>query len=322
MAASTPLIGLALGSGAARGWAHIGVLRELERAGVSAQIVCGTSIGALVGAAYSAGQLERMHRWVNSLDWQAVIGLIDLRMGGGLIEGSKLIDFFNKQFDDQGIEHLAKKFACVATDLGNGNEVWLKDGKVIEAVRASIALPGLFTPQMKDGRLLVDGGLVNPIPVSLCRSMGAQVVIAVDLNWNLVGRRSRISGDGLSTDSNAEHPPASPEATTNSSTLTASVVEAILGRFRPSSWNPLSAGNGSDLPSMLDVLTTSLNIMQLQISEGRLAHEPADLMIRPDLADIAAMDFHRGAHAIEAGAQAARDMMPALKKLLGEFDEL
>lgn len=318
MAASTPLIGLALGSGAARGWAHIGVLRELERAGVSAQIVCGTSIGALVGAAYSAGQLERMHRWVNSLDWQAVIGLIDLRMGGGLIEGSKLIDFFNKQFDDQGIEHLAKKFACVATDLGNGNEVWLKEGKVIEAVRASIALPGLFTPQMKDGRLLVDGGLVNPIPVSLCRSMGAQVVIAVDLNWNLVGRRSRISGDGLSTDSNAEHPPASPEATTNSTTLASSVVEAILSKFRPSSWNPLGAGNGSDMPSMLDVLATSLNIMQLQISEGRLAHEPADLIIRPDLADIAAMDFHRGPHAIEAGAQAARNMMPLLKKILGK----
>ncbi len=303
---SMPSIGLALGSGAARGWAHIGVLRELERAGISAQIVCGTSIGALVGAAYAAGQLERMHNWVNTLDWQAVINLIDLRMGGGLIEGSKLVDFFNKQFNDQGIEHLAKKFACVATDLANGNEVWLKEGKVIEAVRASIALPGLFTPQMKDGRLLVDGGLVNPIPVSLCRAMGAQIVIAVDLNWNLVGRRSRISGDGN------EHPAQSVSA----SSLTSNVVEAILGRFRPTSRNPQSAGNGSDLPSMLDVLTTSLNIMQLQISEGRLAHEPADLMIRPDLADIAAMDFHRGGHAIEAGEKAARGMLPALRKLL------
>lgn len=309
---------MALGSGAARGWAHIGVLRELEREGVSAQIVCGTSIGALVGAAYSAGQLERMHRWVKSLDWQAVINLIDLRMGGGLIEGSKLIDFFNKQFDDQGIEHLAKKFACVATDLGDGSEVWLKEGKVIDAVRASIALPGLFTPQLKDGRLLVDGGLVNPIPVSLCREMGAQFVIAVDLNWNLVGRRSRISGDGQSNGSSTGVLTRAPETAANSSTLTASVVEAILSKFRPSSWNPLGAGNGSDMPSMLDVLATSLNIMQLQISEGRLAHEPADLIIRPDLADIAAMDFHRGPHAIEAGAQAARDMMPLLKKLLGK----
>lgn len=317
----TPVVGLALGSGAARGWAHIGVLRALERAGFSAQIVCGTSIGALVGAAYASGQLERMHTWVNTLDWQTVISLIDLRMGGGLIEGSKLIEFFNKQFNDQGIEHLAKKFACVATDLANGNEVWLKEGKVVEAVRASIALPGLFTPQLKDGRLLVDGGLVNPIPVSLCRAMGADVVIAVDLNWNLVGRRNRISGDGSDTHSKSKSLPVAPEAPMSSPTLTGSVVEAILSRFRPASRSALSAGNGADLPSMLDVLTTSLNIMQLQISEGRLAHEPADLMIRPDLTDIAAMDFHRGSHAIEVGEQAVRDMLPALGKLLNKDEK-
>lgn len=274
MTTHPPLIGLALGSGAARGWAHIGVLRVLEREGISAPIVCGTSIGALVGAAYAAGQLERMHNWVNTLNWQAVISLIDLRLGGGLIEGSKLIDFFSKQFKDEGIEQLSKKFGCVATDLGNGNEVWLKEGKVIEAVRASIALPGLFTPQIKEGRLLVDGGLVNPIPVSLCRAMGAQIVIAVDLNWSLVGRHSRISGD--------------------------------------------SVGNGSDLPSMLDVLTTSLNIMQVKISESRLLYEPADLMIRPDLANTAAMDFHRGGQAIAAGEQAAMDMLPAIRKLLSQ----
>lgn len=313
MTTSTPLIGLALGSGAARGWAHIGVLRVLEREGISAPIVCGTSIGALVGAAYAAGQLEGMHDWVKTLDWQAVISLIDLRMGGGLIEGGKLIDFFSKQFKDEGIEHLPKKFGCVATDLGNGNEVWLKEGKVIEAVRASIALPGLFTPQMKEGRLLVDGGLVNPIPVSLCRAMGAQIVIAIDLNWNLVGRRNRISGDEITEASGlggSDIPPS----------LSSSVIEAILSRFRPSSRGPLSASNGSDLPSMLDVLTTSLNIMQVQISETRLLHEPADLMIRPDLADTAAMDFHRGAHAIKAGEQAALEMLPAIRLLMKKYE--
>ena len=313
MTTSTPLIGLALGSGAARGWAHIGVLRVLEREGISAPIVCGTSIGALVGAAYAAGQLEGMHDWVKTLNWQAVINLIDLRMGGGLIEGGKLIDFFSKQFKDEGIEHLPKKFGCVATDLGNGNEVWLKEGKVIEAVRASIALPGLFTPQMKEGRLLVDGGLVNPIPVSLCRAMGAQIVIAVDLNWNLVGRRNGISGDEITEASGlggSDIPPS----------LSSSVIEAILSRFRPSSRGPLSASNGSDLPSMLDVLTTSLNIMQVQISETRLLHEPADLMIRPDLADTAAMDFHRGAHAIKAGEQAALEMLPAIRLLMKNYE--
>ena len=308
MKASTPLVGVALGSGAARGWAHIGVLRVLERESITTHIVCGTSIGALVGAAYAAEDLERLHQWVNTLDWQAVISLIDLKMGGGLIEGSKLIDFFSKQFSDQGIEHLRKKFGCVATDLSNGNEVWIQEGKVIDAVRASIALPGLFTPFIKDGRLLVDGGLVNPVPVSLCRAMGAKVVIAVDLNWNLVGRRSRISGDDSTP----------PTTLTRSvpNTLTTHIVDAILAKFRPSAWHAATAGNGSDMPSMLDVLTTSLNIMQLQISEGRLINEPADVMIRPDLADIAAMDYHHGARAIAAGERAASDMLPAIRKLL------
>ncbi len=311
-----PIIGLALGSGAARGWAHIGVLRMLEREGISPPIVCGTSVGAFVGAAYAAGQLERLHNWVNTLDWQAVMSLIDLKMGGGLIEGSKLVDFFARQFDDQGIEHLVKKFACVATDLGDGNEVWLQEGKVIDAVRASIALPGLFTPVLKEGRLLVDGGLVNPIPISLCRAMGAEIVIGVDLNWNLVGRRSRISGDVATMESTSIHP-STPETQAQSTTsLTNILVEAIVSKFRPSNRNAQSATNGADLPSMLDVLTTSLNIMQLQISESRLKNEPADLMIRPDLSNTAAMDFHRGMHAIQAGEQATCEMIPAIKKLL------
>lgn len=316
MTQATPVIGLALGSGAARGWAHIGVLRILEREGISPSIVCGTSIGALVGAAYAAGQVERMHDWVKTLDWQAVMSLIDLKMGGGLIEGSKLVDFFSQQFKDEGIERLEKKFACVATDLSDGNEVWLREGKVIDAVRASIALPGLFTPIFKEGRLLVDGGLVNPIPVSLCRAMGAEIVIAVDLNWNLVGRRSRISGDEATAVTQTTPPAHRATRGQSSTSLTNSIVEAIMSKFRPSSWSHLSTANSSDLPSMLDVLATSLNIMQLQISENRLNNEPADLIIRPDLSGTAAMDFHRGAQAIEAGEQAARNMLPAIKKLL------
>jgi NTE family protein len=312
-----PVIGLALGSGAARGWAHIGVLRILEREGISPSIVCGTSIGALVGAAYAAGQVERMHDWVKTLDWQAVMSLMDLKMGGGLIEGSKLVDFFSQHFKDEGIERLEKKFACVATDLSDGNEIWLREGKVIDAVRASIALPGLFTPIFREGRLLVDGGLVNPIPVSLCRAMGAEIVIAVDLNWNLVGRRSRISGDEATKVTQTAQPSHQQNTQEQSSTsLTNSIVEAIMSKFRPSSWSPPSMANSSDLPSMLDVLATSLNIMQLQISENRLNNEPADLIIRPDLSGTAAMDFHRGTEAIKAGEQAARNMLPAIKKLL------
>ncbi|WP_225782245.1 patatin-like phospholipase family protein [Xenophilus sp. Marseille-Q4582] len=171
-----PRIGLALGSGSARGWSHIGVIRALEQAGYAPDVVCGTSIGALVGAVHAAGRLDWLDGWVRQLSWQGVVSLMDFRMGGGLIEGAKLTGFFRRHFEDRGIEGLARPFACVATELGTGREVWLREGPVIEAVRASIALPGLFTPAQLHDRLLVDGGLVNPVPVSLCRAMGAEVV--------------------------------------------------------------------------------------------------------------------------------------------------
>lgn len=296
---SGPRIGLALGSGSARGWSHIGVIRALEAAGIRPQIVCGTSIGSLVGAAYAAGELERFEHWARGLSWQAVAGLLDLKMGGGLIEGGKLVDFFREQFQDRGVDELGKTFACVATDLVTGREVWLREGSVVDAVRASIALPGVFTPALQAGRLLVDGGLVNPVPVSLCRAMGADFVIAVDLNWNLVGRRNRVSGEG-------EGAAAEPGG----------LVEAILARFRPGA-RPIGPGLEGRMPSMLDVLTTSLNIMQVRITQSRLAGEPADMVIRPRLADFAAMDFHRAERAIEEGERAAAYALPMIEELLG-----
>jgi NTE family protein len=298
----SPRIGLALGSGSARGWSHIGVIRVLERAGISPGIVCGTSIGALVGAAYAAGELERLHDWTTKLNWQAVIGLLDLKMGGGLVEGGKLVEFFRRQFNDEGIERLPKAFACVATDLASGREIWLREGSVVDAVRASIALPGLFTPAMQEGRLLVDGGLVNPVPVSLCRALGADIVIAVDLNWDLVGRRNRISGEATRT-------VADPGMN--------GLVDAILARFRPTALIANGTPGATDMPSMLDVLATSLNIMQVRITQSRLAGEPAEAMIRPRLSNIAAMDFHRAALAIAEGERAAESALPMIRELIG-----
>ena len=169
-------VGLALGSGAARGWAHIGVIRALEEAGYKPDIIAGCSIGAFVGAACASGDLDMLEAWVGKLTWQDVLKLLDPSWAGGLIKGEKLIDFFRQHFLDHDFSALAIPFACVATDLANGREVWLKEGSVAEAVRASIAMPGLFTPVERGDRLLVDGALVNPVPVSLCRSMGADVV--------------------------------------------------------------------------------------------------------------------------------------------------
>ncbi|PAS93047.1 MAG: patatin [Candidatus Dactylopiibacterium carminicum] len=300
-----PRIGLALGSGSARGWSHVGVIRALAEAGIQPDIVCGTSIGALVGAACAAGEMARFEQWVRGLTWQSVVGLMDLKMGGGLIEGGKLVDFFRKTFHDQGIETLSKPFACVATDLVSGRELWLREGSVIDAVRASIALPGLFTPAVREGRRLVDGGLVNPVPVSLCRAMGADFVIAVDLNWDLVGRRNRISGDGALAPETAGG-----KAKTTSNRL----VEAIMTRFRPAGRVVLADEKG--MPSMLDVLTTSLNIMQVRITQSRLAGEPAEIVIRPRLSDVAAIDFHRGDTSIAEGVRATEYALPMIHELL------
>ena len=187
-----PRIGLVLGSGSARGWAHIGAIRALEDAGIRPDIVCGASIGALVGAAYVAGELDRLETWVRSLKMQTVVSFLDFSLGGGLIKGEKLIDFFRAHFVDRDIRELERPYGAVATDLARGREIWLREGGVSDAVRASIALPGLFTPVAQNGAWLVDGGLVNPVPVSLARAMGADFIIAVDLNADLLGRRPDV----------------------------------------------------------------------------------------------------------------------------------
>ena len=294
-----PRVGLALGSGAARGWSHIGVLRVLEGAGVSPDIVCGTSIGALVGAAYAAGELERLEPWVRSLTRQAVVRMLDLRLGAGLIQGAKLLSFFRSHFDDQGIARLRKTYAAVATELATGREIWLREGSVIDAVRASIAVPGLFTPAERDGCWLVDGGLVNPVPVSLCRALGADIVIAVDLNWDLVGRQRGATVQA--------------EAAPGTSAAVAAIRATLpLGRRQRAQKTKLEA------PSMLDVLNTSLNIMQVRITSSRLAGEPADVLIRPRLSHVALMDFHRAAESIAEGQRVAEQALPEIAELLAQ----
>ncbi|MDO9516341.1 MAG: patatin family protein [Syntrophales bacterium] len=183
-------IGLALGSGSARGWSHIGVIQGLREEGIPIDMVCGTSIGAIVGGALAAGALEQLDEWVRELSWTDIIGFMDVMFPrSGLIEGEKIIKFFRKNFKDPNIEDLPMLFAAVATDLMSGREIWLREGSLMDAVRASISMPGIFVPFKQNAQWLVDGGLVNPVPVSLCRAMGADIVIAVNLNSNLVGKR-------------------------------------------------------------------------------------------------------------------------------------
>lgn len=188
MARRQTRIGIALGAGSARGWAHIGVLNALVAAGIQPEFVCGTSIGSLVGAVYAGGRLAELEEWVTALTWRKVVGYFDLSFSGGLLKGEKLFDHLRGGLLENRIEDLNRPFAAVATDLSTGREIWLRDGPVAEAVHASLAMPGLFTPQVRDERLLVDGALVNPVPVSLARAMGADFVIAVDLSSGTIGR--------------------------------------------------------------------------------------------------------------------------------------
>ncbi len=282
-----PIVGLALGGGAARGWAHIGVIRALEEAGIRPDVVCGTSMGALVGAAYAAGELDAFEEWALSLGLRDVLSHMDVSLSGGFFKGEKLMDFFRSKFVDRNIEDLAMPFGAVATSLDTGAEIWLRNGSTLDAVRASIAVPGLFTPVILDGAVLVDGGLVNPIPVSLARAMGADVLIAVDLCSDLVGR----------------HPPETaepaPEPETGEIREWISKLHDYLGDLIPA-----LSPDEPRLPSILDVLTSSVYIMQVRIARSRLAGEPPDLVVTPRLGDLGLLDFQSAAEAIEEGRRA------------------
>lgn len=296
-----PILGLALGSGSARGWAHIGAIRALEEAGLRFAVVCGTSIGALIGAAYASENLERLEGWVSGLKIKEVVGFFDLTLNGGMIRGDRLMDFFRAHFRDRAIGELGQTYAAVATDLATGREVWLREGGLLEAVRASIALPGLFTPALHNGRWLVDGGLVNPVPVSLARALGAEIVIAIDLNTNLVGRHLRPR----------TRAPASNRPTEDS--LAAALMQRLQTGIQalPLPWRD----KDEEPPSLFDTLATSINIMQVQISRSRLAGEPPDVLITPRLAHLGLLEFHRGREAIAEGRRAVQSVLPQLREL-------
>ena len=280
-----PRIGLALGSGSARGWAHIGVIRALEQAGVRPDIVCGTSIGALVGAAYAMDELDSLERFVLGLRIPDVVGFMDVSLSGGVLKGDRLMEHFRRGVADRPIETLGTPFAAVATSLRTGAEVWLRRGSTLDAVRASIALPGVFAPVRWEGSWLVDGGLVNPVPVSLARAMGADLVIAVDLGSDVLGRRFR-----------APQPAEAPEhAVQKWMRQLQENLSAIADEKSPAELA---------MPSIADVLATCMDIVQVRIARSRMAGEPPEVVVAPRLARLRLLDFHRAREAIEEGHRA------------------
>lgn len=273
-------VGVALGSGGARGWCHVGVLRALEEIGVRPAVVAGCSMGALVGAAYAAGKLAELEAWARKLTRTGLLSLVDLRLtGGGVMEGGGILRLLGELDIPERIEDLALPFVAIATDIGSGREEWLREGPVVPAVRASAALPGVFTPVRIDGRWLLDGGLVNPVPVSACRALGAEVVIAVNPNARLTGgfRQAEVPAPGRLPD----------------------FLSALPGPLRALWPEPGEAGPVA--PPYLEVMSCAISIMTEQIRRSRLAGEPPHVLLNAALADLSVLEFHRAAEAIEEG---------------------
>lgn len=286
-------IGLALGGGAARGWAHIGVLKALAKAGIKPDIIAGTSIGAVVGGCFAADHMDTLECWARELTPKRIFGYLDFNLAGnGLISGQRLCDRLEQHLGDCNIEDLGTRFTAVATEIGTGHEHWLSRGRLVDAVRASYALPGVFKPVKVNGRWLFDGALVNPIPVSVCRALGARYVIAVNLNFDVLGRGSVIlAPEAAYADDDGEPHPAVEAEKQEKKGVRALLHRQIFGR-------------GDGAPGISTVMVDAFNIVQDRIARSRLAGDPPDAMISPRLQDVGLFDFHRADEAIERGAYA------------------
>lgn len=306
-----PLIGLVLGSGAARGFAHIGVLQVLIAEGITPDIVIGTSMGALVGGCYATNQLDALESWARSLTIRRIIGYLDVRFGGaGLIGGGRLARQLHESMGATLIEDLPMRFAAIATEVGTGHEVWLTRGSLSLALRASYALPGVFPPVHVGRRWLVDGALVNPVPVSVARAFGARVVIAVNLDADRFGRGATIAGHGADPDDG--HPVEPPGNVRNGFTR----LRNMFGAERALKRDLIA---GSARPSFSTVMVESFNIMQDRLTRMRLAGDPPDIHITPHVGHVGWFDFHRAAEAIAVGRAAAEKALDSICETIAEL---
>lgn len=308
---SSQKVGLALGSGSARGWAHIGVIRALADAGIEVSYVAGTSIGALVGAGFALDKTDVLEDFARHLDWKQIVSFLDVTFPrSGLIDGEKVTDFFRSHVRKMKIEELPLPYCAVATDLATGNEVVLCKGDLVEAIRASISIPGIFTPVKFNGQFLVDGGLVNPVPVSAARNLGADYVIAVDLSHDLVDKGR--PGASATKDS-------SPKGEVDKSQLAKwGINQDLADKINQLSSPALSHVRRwllrEPTPNIFEVLTASINIMESQITAIKLKADPPDLLIQPKLGHLRFMEFHKADEAIAEGYRATMRQLKQSRK--------
>ena len=310
--AAGPSIGLVLGSGAARGFAHIGVMRALQAHGITPDIIVGTSMGALVGGCYATNQLDTLEDWARSLTKRRIISYLDVRIGGsGIIGGGRLANRLEQSIGDIAIEDLPIRFAAIATEIGTGHEVWLTRGSLALALRASYALPGIFPPVHLGGRWLVDGALVNPVPVSAARALGARVVIAVNMDADRFGRGATIASHGADAgDAQAACAGQSCRRTASPACAACSAPNATLKRH-------MLAGDAR--PGFSTVMIESFNIMQDRLTRMRLAGDPPDVHITPRIGNIGWLDFHRAAESIAIGQAATEKAIESITESIAEL---
>jgi len=297
--ATRPSIGLALGGGAARGFAHIGVMRTLAAHGIVPDVIVGTSIGAVVGGCYAARQLDGLEEWARNLNFRNVLSYLDVSLSGsGLIRGSHLAATLESALTGSRIDDLSIRFAAIATEFHTGHEIWLTRGRLADALRASYALPGIFPPVLIGGRWLVDGALVNPVPVSAARALGARMVVAVNLNADLFGRGTIISSHG--SDESDDAAKVQPK------------VNGLRGLFSGERSLRRQFVGRRERPGIPTVIVEAFNVMQYRITRSRLAGDPPDVLISPRLGAVGWFDFHRAAEAIALGTEAAEKAIEAV----------
>ena len=309
-------LGVALGSGAARGWAHIGVLNALEEEGIKIDYISGTSIGSVVGAVYSIGDMESFEKFTRGIDWKGIVALIDITFpGSGLIPGKRVFKMLSEYYKDIRIEDLPIPYCAVAADVRTGEEIRFTKGKVSDAVRASIAIPGILTPPKYEGKVLVDGGIVNPVPVNVVREMGADIVIAVDLNkckveentgMEAVPDAERISRSALKKHSEEER-----------ENRIFDVLEEKYKEFTGTIKTRIDSLRMKDpVPNILEIIDNTINIMQKSITENQFKVAKPEIIIEPDLCDFKLFDFDRAEEAIEEGSKLTRQKIGDIKNLL------
>ena len=313
---SKSAIGLALGSGAARGWAHIGALRALADLGVRPDVICGTSIGALAGGFYLSGHLAALEDWARRLTKLRMFRYMDVGIRrNGLLSGHRLFSEMERYLHDERIEDLPVPFATVATDLYTGHEVWLTEGRLVDAIRASFSLPGVFEPVAIDGRWVVDGAVVNPVPISVCHALGAEVVIAINLNTPSLGKNGKNGKNG----NGGQKKKAGASSFQAVPRWASTVLRRNGGMAEPKAEG--APEKAEDSPSLVNVLASTLNIVQDRVTRSRLAAEPPDVNIVPKVGPIGLLDFDRAQEAIEAGAAAVYQAQAEIRDAMALFEE-